>query len=276
MQAGERRVKEFARALTPPILWRAFSRLRERVVAPPAGAFRGVYDTFSAVADARPWDKPRYLDACRLLLRECQAGQLPPQSETAHALISFILNTMPDGVVPRVLDWAGGTGIRYWTARRSLNRPVHWHVVDSPLLASISREVMGESAELSFAEALPAPATAAFDLAIAYASLQYVESQAELLETLASYRPRYLLLARLMARIGRGYVTCQNVHGSDTPCKVSSLEGIADTLTRCGYHQILAMGDGLDLTLYFDHSVPADLRVRKEQFLVFARDGESH
>ncbi|MEO8679303.1 MAG: methyltransferase, TIGR04325 family [Vicinamibacterales bacterium] len=269
-------MKELARALTPPFMWRAFSRLRERVVAPPAAMFRGVHDTFSAVADARPWDQARYLDASRRLLRECQSGQLPPQSETAHALITFILNTMPAGAVPRVLDWAGGTGIRYWTTRRALHRPVQWLVVDRPVLASISREIMGESAELSFREALPARGAATFDIVIAYASLQYVESQRELLEALASYRPRYILLVRLMTRLGRGYVTCQNVHGFDTPCKVSSLEEIETTLKGCGYHQTLLMDDGLDLTLYFDDNVPDELRVGRERLLVFERDGDAH
>lgn len=267
-------MKRLARGLTPPVLWRAASQLKQLVVAPPPKRFRGVFDSFSQVPDERPWSRPGYLDASRQLLRECQAGLLPPKSETTHALLAFIVNTLPTGTIPSVLDWAGGTGIRYWTLQRALNRPVRWQVVDSAPLAALSREVMGISEELTFSEDLPA-APAAFDLVIVYSSLQYVEAQDDLLTRLAACRPRYLVMPRLMARTGRGYVTRQDVFGFSTPCKVSSVEHITMTMRSQGYEPVLAIEDGLDLSTEFAEDVPPDLRVGKERLLVFRRSPDA-
>ena len=231
--------------------------------------FRGVFADFAAVADERPWSSAAYRAASSQLLRECQAGVTPPGSATPNAVIAFILNTLGGAAPPRVLDWAGGTGLRYWSIRDTLNRPVQWHVVDDPALARLSDQVTGPVDAVAFAAALPPPGSTTFDLVLVYSSLQYVESQADLLAHLASFRPRYILLPRLMARRGSSYVTCQSVYGRDTPCKVSSLEEIGATLDRLSYRPVLSIRDGLDLSPMFDDDVPTELRVGKEWLLVF-------
>lgn len=263
-------VKNLARAITPPFLWRIFAGVARLAVAPPPRMFSGVFTTFEEVADEQPWTQPTYLEASRQLLRECQRGLLPPRSETTHAILSLLINDWPDGP-PTVLDWAGGTGIRYWTLRAALTRPVRWRVVDHPRLAAVSREVMGESEQLTFESELPAPGATAVDIALVYSSLQYVERQAELLATLASYQPRYIVLSRLMSLPRDSYVTRQRLHGHATPCKVSSLREIVDGLESRQYRQLLSLEDGLDLLGFFDESVAPEKRVGMERLVVFTR-----
>ena len=264
-------MKAFIRALTPPLLWNAASAVWQSVRPREPRMFRGVHAGFAEVPDQGPWTSERYLAASRLLLRECQAGRLPPKSETTHAVLAVMLNMWPGSSAPKVLDWAGGTGIRYWATKPSLTRPVEWHVVDNPALAGLSHEVMGRSNELFFHEKLPPAGSAMFDVVIVYAALQFVEDQASLLTTLASYEPRLMLFPRIMARHGAAYVTRQRIHGSETPCKVSSLEEIASVLDRCGYRRFVQMPDGLDLSEYFEPDVRAEYRVGPEHWLAFQR-----
>lgn len=259
-------MKQLARALTPPLLWRAGARLFGGSGAP--AMFSGVFQSFSDVEDMQPWSREPYLAASRQLLREVQAGRLPPKSETTHALLALLINTDPGTAAPTVLDWAGGTGVRYWALRPALKRDVRWHVVDNPVLATISSEVMGISPQLSFAVHLP-DAHRRFDIVIVYSSLQYVDDQAGMLRSLLTYRPRHLILSRLMAHEGPGYVTRQTLHGVTTPCRVASLPAVAATMRTAGYRPALAVTDGLDLSGYFDGTVPADLRVGPEHLLVF-------
>lgn len=263
-------MKALARALTPPVLWRGAARLWQLVAPAPAKRFSGVFASFGDVNDERPWGQPAYLAASRLLLEEAKAGRLPPKSETAHALLAFLINTWPAEATPAILDWAGGTGIRYWALRRALTRPVQWHVVDSAALAALSHEVMGASGEITFAEQMPAGA-AAYDVVIVYSSLQYVDAQPELLTTLAGYRPRYIVMPRLMVTSGESFVTRQDVYGHGTPCRVSSLADVNASLRANGYEPVLDIEDGLDLSRDFDAAVPPARRAGKELMLVFRR-----
>ena len=258
-------MKGLARALTPPALWRAGSRLFGGSSAP--AMFNGVFESFSEVEDHQPWTREPYLAASRQLLHECRDGGVPPGSAGSNAVLAMILNNSGSNV-PRVLDWAGGTGLRYWTIRRSLNRPVAWHVVDKPELAALSREVMGDTGQLSFSDGWP-PGEPRFEIALVYSALQYVEDQAALLRSIAGYRPRHIVLSRLMATHRAAYVTRQHVHGFNTPCKVSNLDEVASTLAASGYRSVLCVEDGIDLSTYFGTDVPKTLRVGFEHLLVF-------
>lgn len=258
-------MKGLARALTPPALWRAGSRLFGG--AESAVMFTGVFESFSAVEDQQPWIRGPYLAASRRLLKECRDRRMPDGSAGSHAVLTLLLNSCAANV-PRVLDWAGGTGLRYWMVRPSLDRPVAWHVVDEPALAALSRDVMGDRDELRFSDTWPEPQTR-FDLALVYSSLQYVDNQAAVLRSIAGYRPRYIVLSRLMATRRAVYVTRQRVHGFHTPCKVASLDEVSSTLVASGYRSILSVEDGIDLSPYFGPDVPETLRVGFEHLLVF-------
>lgn len=261
-------MKALARALTPPMLWRGASRIWQLVAPAPARRFSGVFASFGDVSDERPWAQPAYLAASRRLLEEARAGQLPPKSATAHALLAFLINTLPAGKTPAILDWAGGTGIRYWALRRALTRPVQWHVVDSAVLAALSADVMGTSGELTFAEQMPA-APSVFDVVIVYSALQYVDAQGELLAALAGYRPRYLVMPRLMVTSGGSFVTRQDIYGRGTPCRVSSLADVIGAMRTSGYEPVLDIADGLDLSSDFAADVPPARRAGRERLLVF-------
>jgi putative methyltransferase (TIGR04325 family) len=261
-------VKELARALLPPVLWRALSGTRRRLAPPSPWSFGGVFSRFDEVTDQQPWTGTAYVESCRAQLRDCQAGSNHPAAAVSHAVLSLLVNTLPRDRTPRVLDWAGGTGLRYWTSRPALNRRVHWHVVDSPVLAPLSGEIMGQSDELTFSAEMPA-LDQAFDLVHVHSSLQYVEDQAPLLKTFAAYRPAYLVFARFMGLADASYVTRQTIHGRTTPCKVASVHDVVATLASVGYEPALVLRDGLDLNRLTDATVPAHLQAGLEWLLVF-------
>lgn len=260
-------MKDFIRGMCPPLLWRALARVRRAYTPKPRRMFSGVYTSFTEVADQRPWAQVGYYDTCRAQLRECPA--IHPTAQTTHALLAFLINTVPADRVPRILDWGGGTGLRYWSTRPALNRPVAWQVVDDPALAAISGEVMGPSSELSFSAELPAPDSSPVDVLLVYSSLQYVEAQDQLLLAFTRYRPRFIVLPRFMGRDGDGYVTRQLVQGFETPCQVSSIAAITDTLASQRYQPALTIRDGFDLSPMFDDDVPEQLRTGQEWLLVF-------
>jgi len=258
-------VRRIAGRLMPSLVWRVVGRDRLQ-----PSMFSGVFPAFEDVSDQRPWGQASYLEASRTLLHECQRGQMPPFSHTTQALLALIINGWPAGT-PLILDWAGGTGIRYWAGRRLFMRAVRWMVIDRPELAALSHEVMGPSTELTFTSALPEPGTVDVGIVLVYSSLQYVEDQTEMLQTLARYQARFIVLARLMAHPEASYVTRQLVHGHTTPCKVADLREVVSTMEHQGYRQLLSMEDGIDLTGFFDVSVPRQRRAGMEHLLIFKR-----
>jgi putative methyltransferase (TIGR04325 family) len=265
--------KEVARGLCPPVLWRLMSRMRHwgSIGKPGNETFSGVYPNFESITDQHPWTSDAYLESCRQMLRNWQAVARSQSAASTHSVLAFLINSLPKDHAPKLLDWAGGTGLRYWTTRPALNRDVQWFVVDDKKLAAVSREVMGTSDQLLFAEDLPSPTSSTFDVLLIYSSLHYVESQNELLLTLAAYRPRFIVLARLMALSEDEYVTCQNIQGFNTPCKVSNLQEIVGTLKREQYDAILTIEDGRDLSPLFNDDIPKHLHVGREWLVVFRR-----
>jgi putative methyltransferase (TIGR04325 family) len=260
-------MKEMLRALCPPMVWRLLRAARRSLTTPAPRMFGGVHRSFAEVVDQHPWSQAGYHDTCRLQLRE--SPLVLPTAHTAHAVLAVLIDALPADRVPRILDWGGGTGLRFWTTRPALNRSVEWLVVDAPALADFSRQIKGESRELSFAPALPPADSAPFDIVLAYSSLQYVEAQDELLTAFARYRPRYIVLPRLMALSDTSYVTRQVVQGFATPCKVASVAQITATLAAQGYELVLTMRDGLDLSPLFDEGFPDAMRAGQEWLLVF-------
>lgn len=259
-------MKNIARALTPPALWQLASVGWQRLRPNEPRMFSGVYRRFDEVMDQHPWVTAAYLDSCRSQLREAPA--IHPSARATHAILTLLINSAPDGVTPRIVDWAGGTGLRFWTTRPSLTRTVDWLVVDDPVLAALGRETAGASSELSFTNALPAPG-APVDVVLVYSALQYVEQHSDLLAALAAHRPRHIVLARFMAHEDRSYVTRQTLHGASTPCRVASIAETTQVLARCGYERVVMMRDGLDLTPLFAEDVPAAMRTGQEWLLVF-------
>lgn len=264
-------LKELACGLCPPLLWGLLSRTREGAREDHL-TFSGVYPNFASVLDQHPWTSAAYLESSRYELRHHEQSAASASATSAQVLLAYVINSLPAGRTPRILDWAGGTGLRYWTVRPGLNRPVHWHVVDNALLAAIGREIMGGADQLSFSEDMPAP-SAVFDIILIYASLQYSEDQAALLKALARYQPKYIVLARLMALRDDSYVTRQTIHRLPTPCKVSSLQDIAGALGPEGYAPVLMSQDGRDLTPLFHDDIPSHRRVGKEWLVVFRSGG---
>jgi putative methyltransferase (TIGR04325 family) len=259
-------VRELIRQICPPLIWQAIGRARQAMSPPPTRMFGGVHAAFAEIVDQQPWGQPGYLEMARGQLREAPA--IHPTARTAHAILTLLINTLPGERPPRILDWGGGTGLRYWTTRPALNRAVDWLVVDDPALAAISHAIKGATPELAFASALPVPAQP-FDLVLVFSSLQYVEDQEALLAALASHRPRFIVLPRMMALPDRSYVTRQVMLGHATPCKVSSIEAVTRALAGAGYQRMLQMRDGFDLTPMFDDDVPVELRAGQEWLLVF-------
>jgi putative methyltransferase (TIGR04325 family) len=254
-------LKEFC----PPALWRLLRATRDSMAPPPPRMFSGVYERFDQVEDQHPWSQPAYLEMSRAQLREAPA--VHSTARATHAVLTTLLNGAPAGRAPRVLDWGGGTGLRFWTTRPALVRPVDWLVVDNPVLARLNDDVNGRPAELSFVSELPSDG--AFDLILIVSALQYVDQPLDVLRSLTRFRPRHLVLSRLMAHPDRTYVTRQSLYGSSTPCRVSSLAGVTQTLEEHGYQRDLLMDDGFDLSAMCDSSVPADLRPGHERLLVF-------
>lgn len=267
--------KEIARSLCPPLLWKLLARVRAGKLwdgAREHETFSGVYANFANVEDQKPWTSAAYLEASRYSLRHYAEAAASPSATSLQALLALIINGLPANRMPRVLDWAGGSGLRYRTVRPGLMRPVHWQVVDRVELAAVGREIMGVVDQPVFADVLP-PASPAFDIVLIYASLHYVETQSDLLKTLAAYRPKFIVLARLMALPDDSYVTRQNICGLQVPCKVSNLTEITGALKPAGYNPILMIQDGRDLTPLFGNDIPERRRVTRESLVVFRYDG---
>jgi SAM-dependent methyltransferase len=300
--------KEILRNFCPPFMWKVGSSLIRPNPPKTYNKFHGLYGSFSEVYDTQkdqlsdPWTSQEWLDISRQKLENItkntyEIDELSP----SYALLALLINNLKtDKPNVSVLDWGGGTGFLFWHLLPTLNRSVCWSIVDNVRLKKLCLDTMQDKMDalrapepqsprapepqsprapeplksvpcsIKFEEDFPSSPDQ-FDITVINTSLQYVTDQNKILEKLALYNPRYIVLLRLLAHPNQSFITCQNIHGYNTPCRFSNLTEIKSVLKDLGYDPILIFGGGQDLSNSYDESVPEACRVPYDTYAIFKK-----
>jgi len=264
------------RRLVPPIALDAYRRLR-----PTPPRFAGVYGSADEVPDESPFASDDWLAAQERRIQQLTAGATPGGWPPDHALppaqtpTTLLVNLLSEASVCRVLDFAGGSGAIYFLTHPYLSRPerVAWDVVDDDRMAALGRRFRREEHRLRFLKALPTD-DARYEILHVNTSLQYLSDPVAVLGRLLVYRPRYVILTRLLAGEVATWFTAENLRGRRTPCAILDARALIAFFAERGWRLVFRQ-PALDEPLparRWNADVPEPLRIASSLHLVFAEE----
>jgi len=111
-----------------------------------------------------------------------------------------------------VIDYGGGLAASYFSLVAAVSGAVKFYVIETEEVCQRGRELFGDIDGLSFQTQFP-QLDAPVDIVHAGSSLQYVEDYQAMLKCFATFRPRHLLLADVLAGNINTFVSTQNYYG---------------------------------------------------------------
>lgn len=258
------------RALCPPILVLLFRKLRY------GKTFFGVYKKFEEVCDENPWGDKSWLGLSRKKLSDLESNELFPKPllDLSVALPCLMVNVLSWQGKCRVLDFAGGTGLIFYSIRAYLANPanVFWDVVDEGELGEIGKNSELSDDSIKFFDQLPSSYENHYDIVYINTSLQYIADYKGLLDSLISYNPSCLILTRLLSGDIETFVTSQKILGKRSPCQIINYDDLICAVSAHGYDLIFRSPEVQEnLEGRYDKSVPKSLQIPYPLNLIFMK-----
>ena len=208
--------------------------------------WEGIYDHFPEDYIDRVFESERWVNSLRerslRLLNEIEGGG----TISAHTLVHehplppvvALLAAWVDTPI-RILDFGGGTGSSFVSLIKSLPTSdlVEFHVLETPAVCQLGREVYKKFRNLHFHDELPRDIKK-FDVVHAANSLHYVADWRMMLGQFACYEPRFIMLSGLNAGDIETFVSYQNYYGSKIPVWFWNVREIIGALENLDYNLI--------------------------------------
>jgi putative methyltransferase (TIGR04325 family) len=214
---------------------------RARSGTHPSFTWEGVYPRLGDV----PTENGKYDEAAQVeyflsqtreklaLVRE---GKTPDPGR--HGPLAWLVASVSANQNPvRLLDFGGGVGQGFVQLLGNLRggATIEYHVVELEGMCIAGRQFFAGDSRIRFHTTLP-PMHNGLDIVYASSVLSYVENYADLLQQLAGYRARYLLLTQLAAGPFPTYATRQlNLPGQVLAYWFLNLEEVKTIITGLGY-----------------------------------------
>lgn len=257
------RFKETIKLFIPSILILLYRKLRSPQ-----------FSITCKLTEGNPWTQKKWIELSKEKLQKIRKVNLNKFMSTDdfngyHTIICFLANLESKCKPCDILDFGGGTGFSYFKMYPYLSNPknVNYHVVDSniELLQIGEREARGR--KITFQSKLP---NSKFDILYINSSLQYVCNYQDLLIELLQYKPKYIVLTRLIAGDIKTHIVYQNIYRRSTQCVFINLKELEKIFSDNGYelifksHCLDEVFDGL-----YDKSISKDLRINNTVNLIF-------
>ena len=139
----------------------------------------------------------------------------------------------------RILDFGGGLGVGYAVLLETIpfaSERIEYCVVELP---PVCDEAKWFSSEESIQFVHDLPTNEDFHLIYSSSAIQYVEDWRGILESLAAYGAKYLLLSDVFAGDIPGFVTLQNYYGSRIPHWFINLDELVSVAAENGYELMM-------------------------------------
>ena len=156
-----------------------------------------------------------------------------------HALLPAVVSITADrSKTFRVLDFGGGAGLDYSNLTYAIPRsqPISYTVIELPALCEAGRKLWSGDDKIAFSESLP-PTGTEFDLVYSWGALHCHPKPLEVLEQLASYKPKAVLIAHTPIVSGSAFVRgqCDAKSNFSFPVWVLSIPDLERVLSANGY-----------------------------------------
>jgi putative methyltransferase (TIGR04325 family) len=269
----------FIKNFCPPIFISLYRRFAKK-----SNCFSGVFNSVDMIDDENPWESKEWLDlsrqkVVRRVQEQKQANNFISGSDlSAHAAITcLMLNFLSCNNQCTVFDFGGGTGYMYYRIFPYVMFPekIEWNVVDSndELFAIGEQHSNIAQMNINFFKQMPQSGEAKIDLLFINTSLQYIYDYKSVLNMLLKYKPKYVILTRLLAGDIETYITRQTVEGRTTPCMFINIQEILQVFSEHNYSVIFKSPCSEEsLTAYYDSNIPARLRIPCSVNLMFKRN----
>jgi len=203
--------------------------------------WEGIYSSFSeAPADDGVFISGEWLKKQSARIEAMRKDDSSSSITSAYALTP-ILATMADGINQvRVLDFGGGLGTEYLSAVGSINKnhSVDFTIIDNDAICERGRKLFSGDDDIRFSSGMP-DVQRSFDVVHAGSSIQYVDDWKSLLNTFASYAPKYILLSEVVAGDNPSFVTVQQWYGKGILVRFLNMGELQDFMSEIGYELIL-------------------------------------
>jgi putative methyltransferase (TIGR04325 family) len=241
----------------------------------PRSDWEGVYDRFEDVPvqgggfndDAWTVDTRRLTE----LARNEYAARGHAVLHGDAALLPLIAASLAAARALRVLDFGGGMGISFLQLCAALTEPtrLEYHVVETPRLCAEGERLHAGDMRIRFHATLPTLPDP--DIVYVNSALQYVRDVPELVKTLCSLAPKFILLVRCSAGTTRTFATAQvTLPGKRIPYWFLNLEELAAQFRGLGYALAFAARSSAEL---HQAALPPECRQGSTMNLLFSRLG---
>jgi putative methyltransferase (TIGR04325 family) len=208
--------------------------------------WEGIYDHFPEDYSDRVFESERWVNTLKKrsaqLLDELEGdGTISSQTliheDPLPPVIGLLASLAPAPI--RILDFGGGIGSAFVSLVKSLPASdlVEFHILETPAVCRLGREVYKKISNLNFHEKLPQDLKK-FDVVHAGYSLHYIKDWRMMLEKYARYEPRLIILSGLNAGDIATFVTYQNYYGSKIPVWFWNVHEIVGALKNLDYDLI--------------------------------------
>ena len=143
------------------------------------------------------------------------------------------------GETLRVLDFGGGLAKSYYSLITAFSEPnnLEFHIVESEAVCARGKKIFSDQPNILFHSKLP-KLQDTVHIIHSGSTLQYVKEWQELIASFAEYKPKYLILADMMAGDVKTFVTIQNFHGKKIRSRFLNIKELLSVVEEVGFNLI--------------------------------------
>ena len=243
----------------------------------------GVYKTLSDVPcfgkgfSSKQWVNQSLSKTLKLLEVGKSELTIPANVVYRSSLLPFLASLFgEEREQVSILDFGGGLGITFIPVASGLaGKALEYHIVESEIICEKGARIFKNDARIHFHPSLP-ELIKEIDIVHLGSSLQYIEDWKGLLQRLAYYRPRYILLTDLTAGDIPPFASAQNYYGSKIPCWFFNINEIIQHMIDLGFNLLFKstyrntyLGEEQEFPL---DNFPEELRLGNTAGVLFAHE----
>jgi len=165
-------------------------------------------------------------------------ASISPVSATRDYILPVVASMIERraGEVIRILDFGGGLAASYFPLVTAFSEPdsLEFHIIEGEAVCSRGKEMFYNQSNIHFHNRLP-ELKDPVHIVHSGSALQYVEDWQGLIVSLAEYKPKYFILADLLAGDIRTFVTIQNFYQKKIRSRFLNIKELLSVVEAVGF-----------------------------------------
>ena len=137
----------------------------------------------------------------------------------------------------RIIDYGGGLAASYFSLISATSKKIDFHIVETSVVSERGNQLFSEIKDVSFYTRLSEVSHLSSNTDIIHlgSSFQYINDYENLLNELLSFKPKYLVLADVLAGNIKSFVTIQNYYGKRIRVRFHNLDNLISLIEGHGF-----------------------------------------